>query len=786
MRAIHQKLVRDILTMKGQVLAIAIVIGSGVMVLIFFATSLDAVTQSRNHFYQTHNFAHIFSEAKRAPEIMAQRLKEIPGVNIVETRVRASARLEVQGFQDPITATILSIPQGRQPDLNRLHLRQGSLPQPDQLGQAVVSEAFALAHDLNTGDRIRAIIKGRMQTLTITGLALSPEFVYQIGPADLIPDYERYAVLWMNRRELANAFDLDGAFNSVSLTVQTRAQEKQVMDALDQILAPYGGVGSYDREDQPSNRILTDELQQLRTMAIVLPAIFLGVSAFLLNILLARIVRTQRQQIAVLKAFGYGNAAIGLHYALFTGLIVVIGSVLGVAFGAWAADGISELYAEYFRFPEMSFRIRPGTVGLAVLVALGAGLLGAARAVIEATGQAPAEAMRPPSPERFSLGLIERSFLGKLLDQPGKIIIRNISRHRLKTSMSILGIALSGSLLLLGSYQFGSVNHMLDIQYRKIQKMDLHLSFNDVVSQRAKSTLLALPGVHHVETYRSVQVRLSHGQRDYRTSILGLDKNPELRPVLDSSLQSVDIPQEGLLLTWYLADYLGLALGDLVRVEVMEGHRKTIDIPLAGIVEEPIGVSAYMNRIALNRVMREGPAISGAWLLTDQSMHPDLFARLWEFPGVAGISILSRSEDNIRGYIQDTVLYFMLILLILAGSIAFAMVYNNARIAFAERARELATLRVLGFTRTEVAWILIGEIILISIISIPLGWLLGAGFALLLNQAMSSDLFRLPFVMEPEIFAFSAGGVLLASALSLFSITRKINKLDMVLALKTE
>ncbi len=786
MNALNRKLLRDIASFKGQVAAIAVIIGSGVMVLILFATILEAINQSRDRYYQGHNFAHVFTEIKRAPESVSERIRAIPGVSLAETRVKAPVRISVEDFKDPVQGEIISIPDGRQPDLNRLYLRQGILPEPGYLNQVLVSEPFALAHNFQTGHTLRAIIKGRMETLTISGIVLSPEYVYQIGPTDLIPDYKRFAVLWMNRSALAGAFGMEGAFNNLVLSLHADADEQKVIEAVDHILAQYGSVGAYGRRDQTSNRFLQEELDQLRVMTIVLPAIFLGVSAFLLNVLMARIIRTQRQQIAVLKAFGYTNVQVGLHFVKFTALIVCMGSALGVGMGAWAAHAMSGLYAEYFRFPEMDFGLQPATVVLSILVAFGAGLAGTFRAVAGAAGQAPAEAMRPPAPERFSKGVIEQSFLGKVLGQTGRMILRNISRYRFKTMMSMLGISLSGSLILLGSYQFESVNHMLDVQYRLVQRMDISLSFNEPVSSNAMAGLAGLPGVHYVESYRSVPVRLSHNRLEYRTSILGLDRDAVLRVVVDKDLQPVAVPPEGLLMTSYLAGYLGAVPGDLITVEVMEGHRRTLELPLAGTVEEPVGISAYMDRPSLNIIMREGPAISGAWLLTDETSHDQLFARLHQMPQVAGIGVISTAEANIRGYIEDTVLIFMVILLILAGSIAFAVVYNNARVAFAERSRELATLRVLGFTRAEVAWILIGEIGLITLLSIPVGWILGTGFALLLNHAMSSELFRLPFVLSPAIFAFSALGVIAASVLSLFFIAGKLRRLDMVTALKTE
>lgn len=786
MSPLNRKLLRDLLSLKGQVVAIAVVIAAGVMVLILGVTTLDAVSLSQQRFYQGHNFAQVFADLKRAPESVAERVQGVPGVNRVETRVQAPIRLMVAGFDDPVRGQLLSIPDGRQPEVNRLYLREGGLPESGHSNQVAVSEPFAEAHGLRPGDRLTAIIHGRLETLVITGVALSPEFIYQVGPSDLMPDYERYAVLWMNRPAVARALDMDGAFNNVVLTLQRGADERAVIDALDEILAIHGGIGAYGREDQTSHFFVREGLGRMRVLGTVLPAIFLGVAAFLLNVVLARLIRTQRQQIAILKAFGYGNVEIGTHYGLFTAAIVVVGAVFGVALGAWGAGWLAAVYAEYFRFPEMSFRLQPRVVGLAVLVTAAAAMLGTFRAVKGAVSQQPAEAMRLPAPERFTRGWLDQSALARVLDQPTRMILRNLSRHRAKATLSMIGIGLSASLLLLGSYQFGSVNRMMDIQYRQVLQMDQHLTFADPTPERAVAELRAQPGVQFVETYRSVPVRLIHGRRDHRTTIMGLNPEPRLRLLLDARYQPVGLPEDGLLLTRYLADHLRVRPGERLEVEIMEGHRRTVNIPLVATVDEPLGVSAYMDRRALNRLMREGPAVNGAWLLTDRSREGELFDRLWEMPRIASIGLIPEAERSLRTYMDETILLFMGTLLLMAASIAFAVVYNNARIAFAERTRELATLRVLGFTRAEVGWILIGEIAVLTLLAIPLGWILGTGFAMLVNEAMSSEMFRLPFVIGPRIYAFSAAGVLAASVLSVGLVARRLHRLDMVSVLKAE
>lgn len=778
-------MLRDLSTMKGQSTAITVVVAAGVMILVVFVTTYDALTLTQKRFYEDHQFAEVFADLKRAPNHLAERIRGISGVNHIETRVSAPVRVEIRGFEEPVRGRIVSLPEDHDPLVNRLYLREGELPPAGRTNAVVVNEVFAEAHGLRPGDTLRVIIRGRLDVLTVSGIVLSPEFIYQLGPNDLVPDYKRYGVLWMRERALAKAFAMDGGFNNLVLTLRPEASAERVMETLDEMLAPYGGVGAYGREEQLSHRFVQEELDQVRTMATILPVIFLGVAAFLLHVLMGRIIRTQREQIAVLKAFGHSNTEIAAHFTLFTGLIVATGAVVGVAMGAWAADGLARLYMEYFRFPEISFRLQGWVLGVAFLVAGGAAFLGAHGAVRAAVSLPPAEAMRPPLPERFHRGPLERSALWDRISQPTRIILRNLSRHPLKALFSVTGIALGGALLLVGSQLFKAIDHMVDFQYRLVLLMDMHITFTEPTPERAVRELLHMPGIRFAEGYRSVPVRLSEGVRHYQTSLLGIESDSRLRGIVDANRKPVGVPPEGLLLTRYLADHLGVAEGDTVRVEVLEGRRRTLGIPLAGVVDEPIGVSAYMERRAVNRLMREGPALSGVWILADDGMRGTLFRELRDLARVDGIGLIDHAERALRQHLDGTVLAFMGIVLVLSIAIAFAVIYNNARIALAERMRELATLRVLGFTRSEVSWILIGEIMLLTAAAIPIGWGIGAGFAYALNQAMSLDMYRVPFILTPWTFGFSAAGVLGASTLSILVMAKRMLHIDMVSALKT-
>ncbi|SEF40168.1 ABC transporter permease [Billgrantia desiderata] len=784
MKTLDRKLYRDLWRLKGQALAIALVIASGVMTLILAVTTLESLTGARDRFYTSHHYAELFVDLKRAPLGLLAQLQQLDGVNLIEPRVRAAVRLAVPGYGDPVRGQLLSLPDGRQPLLNHLHLKAGSLPEPGRDDQAVVSDAFAEAHGLAPGDRLEAIVNGRHTQLTISGIGLSPEYLYQVAPTDMMPDYRRYAVLWMNQRALAQAYGMEGAFNSLTLTLQAGASEADVIDALDLALARYGAIGAQTRHDQQSHRFIEEELNQQRITATVLPAIFLTVSAFLLNVVMGRIIQTQREQLAVLKAFGYRDTELARHYGLLAGAIVLLGWAVGVVLGGWAASGLAGVYREYFRFPEMQFGVPLWALALSLLVTLLAALAGTWHAVWRAVGRPPAEAMRPPAPHRFRRSWLESLVPAALLGNEGRIVLRNLARHPLKAAFSVVGIALSAGLLVIGAYQLAAVDKMIDQQYRQVLQMDMELTFNEPTPARAAGELRHLPGVLAVESWRRVPVTLIHGHRHYRTSLLGMAQEPGMRQVLDGQGRPQRLPEAGVMLTRHLAEQLDVQVGDTLEVAVMEGRRQRLSLPLTALVDEPLGVGAYLQLGALNALMHEGPAISGVWLLVDRERTAELHAALWELPGVASIGLLTEAEQGIRDYMDETLLMVAVIFVGIASSIAFGVIYNNARIAFAERARELATLQVLGYTRAEVARILLGEIALLTLAAIPLGWAIGVFFSHLLNRAFTHDLFRIPLVFTPHTFGFAAAGVLVASLLVAALVFRRLGRLDKIRVLK--
>ncbi|HSE36053.1 MAG TPA: FtsX-like permease family protein, partial [Blastocatellia bacterium] len=636
MTPLNRKLVRDLLHLRGQVIAVALVVACGIATYVTMRGSYDSLVASRAMYYDAYRFADVFADLKRAPESIAAEIQNISGVATTQTRVVLEVTLDVQGLDEPATARLVSIPERQAPILNDIYIRQGRYVEPGTRDEVLVSEAFAEANQLQVGNSLGAVINGRREKLRIVGIALSPEYVHEIRAADVFPDRRRFGILWMSRDALGPAFDMEGAFNNVTLSLSPGSRQAEVIERLDELLERYGGLGAYGREEQESHRFLADEIEQDRITGIIIPSIFLGVAAFLIHMVLSRLVATQRDQIAVLKAFGYGNLAVGMHYLKFALVAVLGGTVPGTLLGGWFGIQLAEVYKQFFRFPVLQYEVGLGTAGLAIAISAGAGFLGAIFAVRRVVALPPAEAMRPEPPANFRPGVLERIGLQKLLSPAVRMIVRNIERRKWKAALSVLGIALAVAVLVVGRYSFDALDYIIEVHFRTAQREDATITFNNPRTSRARFAVTHLPGVLRAETFRTVPVRLRFEHRSKRVAILGIKPDGELRVLLDRQLQKVDVPTEGLMLSTKLAEVLGARPGDTITVEVLEGARPVRPVSLVRLVDEWIGLSAYMEAGALNRLMREGETVSGAYLAIDPRFATQLYSLIKRTPAVAG------------------------------------------------------------------------------------------------------------------------------------------------------
>ncbi|HWB14641.1 MAG TPA: FtsX-like permease family protein [Pirellulales bacterium] len=785
MTALNQKLWRDAWHLKGQFTAIALVIACGIGTFVMSLSTLESLELTLDAYYQRYRFGHVFAHLKRAPLSLRSRLAEIPGVAAVQTRVVSDVILDVPGLDQPAIGRLISVPERQPPSMNALHLRSGRYIEPGHKGEALVSEAFAAAHGFQPGDKVAAVINGRHEQIVIVGVVLSPEYIYQIRGAEVFPNDRTFGVFWMSDIELAAAFDMKGAFNDLSCYLLSGASQTEVQMHVDRLLDRYGGLGAYCRADQVSNRYLVNELRELRNMGLFAPVIFLLVAAFLLHVVLSRIVGTQREQIAALKAFGYTRREIGLHYLKMVAIVVVAGVLLGTGLGYYLGSGLTNMYTRFFHFPVLEFRLTVAVVAWALAASMLAAVLGTLGAVRRAARLPPAEAMRPEPPATYRLALLERLGLGRFFSPPMRMILRQLERRWFASTLSVLGIAMAAAILVLGSFIADALDDLLELEFQVMHRNDLRVVLVNPTSSRALHEIAHLPGVLRCEPFRAVAVRLRNGHRVRLLDIVGVAPDSRAIRLLDPSRAAVLVPPGGIVLSAKLAETLAAKEGDWLTAEVLEGARPVRRVAVTAVISDFVGIGAYMDLDALHRLLREGDTISGALLDVDPPLLPALYAKLKSTPQVAAVIVKEAMRRSLQATLADSLLRMKAVNIVFATIIAFGVVYNTARISVSERSRELASLRVLGFTRYEISYILLGELALLTLAAIPLGLFTGFGLSWFMAWGYDTEMFRIPLVILPSTYAFASLTVVAAAVVSGLLVRRRLDRLDLVAVLKT-
>ena len=781
---LDRKLMRDLWRVKGQATAIAVVIGIGVQLMVMTQGSVTTLEETKRAYYERYRLAEIFAPLKRAPDHILKRLAEIPGVAAVEGRANGGVTVNLPGVGLPIKSLALSIPLSGTPRLNDIYLVEGRRLNAANKDEIILLEGFAIAHDLEIGDQLSATMNGARRSFDIVGFAQSPEFTFVTPVGEMMPDDARFTVIWMNEEALDAAFDLDGAFNEALFALSPNANVPAVMRAVDDMLAAYGGTGSYQLKDQASNFMITQEIEGMRGMSQSVPPIFLAVAAFLLYIVTTRMVQAEREQIGLMKAFGYSGIEVGLHYFKFVLIIAMGGAVLGAGLGILSGNGIAMMYQAFFKFPFLVFQVDYGGFMVGLLVSIAAASAGGLFVMREVFNLNPAVAMRPPAPADYSKSRGFGPVMKRLLDQQSRMILRRLSRQPGRMAAAVVGIA-GGMALSVGmTSMMSSFEHTIDKTFSVQDRSDLTVTFIEPLSDKTAYELGRIPGILQVEPFRYVSAILRNGTRTHRGTINGLVALPELNRALNEKDQSIHIRDDGIILADNLAEKLGLTAADHLTVEVQEGRRPIITMPVVGISESMMGSPAYLELGALNRALKDGARVSGAYLRIDQAHAENIYKTLKDMPGVAGVTRSKDAQDAFQRQMDEGAGMMRYVMSVMAAIITFGIVFNSARVAFAERMRDLASLRVMGFTRGEAGFVLLGELAVITLLALPLGSLFGYFIAEAMATAFSTEMYQISNHMVSSTFGVAAVAVLVAAIFSGWLVKRDIDRIDLVESLK--
>jgi putative ABC transport system permease protein len=777
---LRRKLRRDLFRQMGQMSAIVMVLACGIATLVMALGVMTGLERARDDFYRDAQFAEVFVRISQAPAAIAREVRKIPGVEGISLRIETDVRIEVPGLPDSATVRLIGTAPDSDPRMNRLVLRRGRMPLPagqGGRGEALVGEAFFQANRLEFGQRLSAVVRGRRVDLTVVGTVLSPEYVFSIREGAGLPDNRRFGVFWVDYGELASAVGMPHAFNNLALRLDEPASGSAVVAALDRLLEPYGCRGAYRRTEQTSHRYTTDAVNQLRSMALFMPVFFVAVAAFLVHMVLSRLVQTQREQIAVLRAFGFTRREIGRHYFELVLVLVAAGVTLGVFVGRRMAAAAVDHYRSIYRFPSLEADVRWEVIGASTLLALTICSLGAFGSVRRAMRLRPAEGMRAETPPTFRRREWAVS-LERLFSQPTRMILRQLERRPWKAGLASLGIALGVAVMVLGCFVQDSIEYIVDYEFQRQRHQDVTVMFNGPQAKKVADEVRRWPGVLESELFRTAAVRVEREHRGRSIGLTALPAGNRLFVPLSRDGRPANL-LGGVALSAKLSEALDAPPGTVVRIELQEGRRQSFEVPVVGLVTDYSGLNAYMTADALDeRLGRRGEA-SGVILRCDKARLDDLFGTLRATPQVADFNVTRAVLDNFRKN-ADNLLVMRIFNIGFATVIAVGVVYNIARISMAERLRELATLRVLGFTRGAVSYVLIGELAILTVCALPAGLVLGWLFAGAFVKAVSTETQRLPLVISPATYGWGAMVVLAAAMVSALIVRREIARLSLM------
>lgn len=785
MRALDRKLLRDLRRMWMQVLAIALLVACGISVGVMSLSAQASLKTAQAEYYEQTRFADVFASVKRAPISVATRLSHIDGVAAVDARAIYRGLMRVPGAPRPALATLIALPRNRTTALNQVVIMQGREPDPARTDEVLALKTFLDAAHIPLGQRVSLTINGRQMAFKVVGAALSPEYVYAPAPGSMLPDDAYNGVFWGPPGLVERATGLGGAFSAVALKLSPGASGPAVLAAVDRVLAPYGGPPAIARADQVSHKFQADRITRFGLIAWVIPPIFLVVAASLVHMVLTRLVESEREQIGLLKAFGYEDRTAAANYLRLAIIVGLLGAIGGGLAGLWMARAVTGVLSEYMRFPHMTLRFSWAAFAVTSALSAAAAASGSLLAVARAAALAPAAAMRPPAPTAYRPGRFERLALWTRLDQPTRMIVRNLERYPARAGLTLAGLAVSLSLIIGSQFMFGSFDEVLDQAYFRARHWSDFVAFAEQRDRGIAAALTRLPGVLAAEPVRYAAVRVRAGGREVDAYVQGLSPDARLSSPLDGRDRVIPLKGRGLVISTPLARRLDLVPGQSLELEVSEGRRPRVLLPVTAVAQDYAGLAIYMDRRELGRLLGEGDLANGAELLLAADARPAFYAAVTHTPLVVGVASRGDAVSAYRTTMMRTMTVEMSFFAGFAAAIAFGVAFNVSRIALSDRARDLATLQVLGFHRAECAYILLGELAVLVLAAAPLGVLGGWSLAATLAAAFRAQDMTFPVLITAHAYGVAFSAFLAAVALAAVLVGQRVWSLDLIAALKT-
>ena len=791
MKVLDRKLLRELRASWGLLFATTSLIAVGVMCFIYMRTAHRNLRLAQAQYYAEGRLADFWIDLKKLPLSELDLLADIKGISELRPRIQFFATVDLPRVREPINGQVLSVPDRRQPMINDLVLKRGSYFTDSRRNEVIVNDAFAREHKLYPGEIINLILNNQRQELFIVGTAISPEFVYLVGPGSLTPDPHHFGVFYLKQSFAEEVFDMEGAANQVlgMVSPELRENPEPILQQAERILSSYGVFNTLARKDQPSSRYLSDEIRGLGVFASIMPTIFLVVAALVLNILMSRLVDQQQTIIGTLKGLGYADSQIFMHYVKFAGTIGILGAAVGCAAGYGMSEFVTRLYRTFFEFPELANRFEPTIYLLGIAISLACSLGGAVHGARLALKLRPAEAMHVKPPAQGKTVWLEKiTFLWQRLSFGWRMVFRNLIRNRLRTAVCLFAAAMGAGLMTTGFILYNATGYLIEFQFELIQRSDLDLSLEKERSIDVLEEARRLPGVNYAEPTLDVACDFSHGQYHRKGGITGLVQNPKLTVPRNSAAQPVRVPTSGVAMTRKMAEILHLEEGDSFTATPIKGLRQPITLTVAEIADSYLGLGVHTDITYLSHLIGEETAVTGVQLKVNSANAEkfELYRQLKQMPALQAVNSRQDMLQNLKETLVNMQRIFIGLITLFAGVIFFSSLLNTSLIGLAERKREVATLRVLGYGPFEIGGLFLRESMVVNALGTTLGLPLGYGLCQWIAHIYNTDMFRFPVVTPPIVFILTFGLAALFGMMSHAVVQREIWKFKWLDALQVK
>ncbi|MBR0598298.1 ABC transporter permease [Sinanaerobacter chloroacetimidivorans] len=777
---IDTMLLRMVKNSKSQFLAVLIIIIVGIC--IYTAMSMTAINMQNtvSTYYEENNFADLFIETAAIPNQAADRLERIPGVKKVTGRVSEDVPFISENLNERVNLRIVTV-KGEEDELCKSTLLKGR-PINENGKEALLVHKFAEARGIKIGDIIKVQIHGLQYDLEVVGIVDNPEYIYLMENAQtMLPDQANFGVCYVSEKFGQQAMELTGSYNEILISYESGADEDQIIEDVEDELDIYGIKQTVKQEEQLSNNMIQEELKQLGSMAGSLPILFLMVAGLILIMMLSRMVKKDRIKIGVLKAIGYSSRQVLMHYVKYALCAGILGGFFGSILGMGLAGAMTQNYLQYFNIPLLRIEFYYSYVLMAMVlssvICAVSGMIGA-RGVLKIT---PADAMRADAPKSGKRILLEKlPFIWKRLSFSNKMVGRNIFRNKKRTLFVLTGVILTYGMMLFTTSMPAVIDQMMNKHFLEFQKMDYNISFQTPVYKSVIRDLNHIIDIDYMEGKIEYPFELANGNKKQSVSIIGLSKNTQFYSFIDTDEKPVTIPERGILLSQNLANILRVEKGDMVQVKSYLPNQDDVYLQVKGVIKQALGMNAYMEINNMGEQLLDKNIVTGVYVnSSDKNVNEKLI------PASNIATVLSTAEMRA---VYDEYMTLMVVyvgfMVVFSGILGFCIVYNATIVSLGEREMEFSSLRVLGFSKSEIFRMILKENNMIMIVGILLGIPIGNLMLKYSSAAFTTNLYSIDMspTLSAGIFAciFTIGFILLAQ----LATYRKINRLDFLQALK--